>query len=47
MHRLRRLWPECPSDAIKADTGAGLESWIALNNDLFTLWPNLTKKLPP
>ena len=39
--------PECPADAIKADTGANLDPWLVLNKDLSLLWPNLTKKLPP
>jgi ferredoxin len=30
--------PECPVDAIKPDTGPGLEKWLSLNAEFF--WPN-------
>ena len=36
--------PECPAEAIKPDTEAGLESWLALNRDYAAMWPNLTTK---
>ena len=36
--------PECPAEAIKPDTGKGLESWLKLNADMAKSWPNLTKK---
>ena len=36
--------PECPADAIKPDTEAGLESWLKLNADYASSWPNITVK---
>jgi ferredoxin len=36
--------PECPADAIKSDTEAGLEKWLEVNRDYATKWPNLTVK---
>jgi ferredoxin len=39
--------PECPPAAIKADTQAGLESWLALNAQFALKWPNITQKREP
>lgn len=40
--------PECPADAIKADTEGGLEKWLELNTKFADIWPNITiKKEPP
>jgi ferredoxin len=40
--------PECPVDAIKPDTEAGLEKWLSLNAEYAKIWPNITvKKAPP
>src|SRR5689334_24729392 len=40
--------PECPVDAIKADTEPGLEKWLLLNAEYAKIWPNITvKKAPP
>jgi ferredoxin len=36
--------PECPADAIKADTESGLEPWLKLNADYAKSWPNVTIK---
>ena len=36
--------PECPADAIKPDTEPGLESWLKLNTDYASKWPNITSK---
>jgi ferredoxin len=36
--------PECPVDAIKADTEPGLEKWLTLNRDYASTWPNITTK---
>ena len=36
--------PECPVDAIKADTEEGTASWIEINTKYSALWPNITKK---
>jgi len=34
--------PECPAEAIKADTESGLEKWIELNAKFAEKWPNIT-----
>src|SRR5438067_1258819 len=40
--------PECPVDAIKADSEPGLEKWLSLNTEYAKIWPNITiKKAPP
>jgi ferredoxin len=39
--------PECPVDAIKADTEPGLESWLTLNKKFSVEWPNITVKREP
>ena len=40
--------PECPVDAIKADTEPELEKWLSLNAEYAKVWPNITvKKAPP
>jgi ferredoxin len=36
--------PECPADAIKADTEPGLERWLELNAKFAKTWPNITQK---
>ena len=36
--------PECPADAIKADTESGLETWLELNAQYAKGWPNITVK---
>ena len=38
--------PECPAEAIKADTDSGLESWLELNAQYAKSWPNITMKRP-
>src|SRR5947209_12040816 len=37
--------PECPVDAIKPDTEAGLEKWLGINAEYARVWPNSTVKL--
>jgi len=40
--------PECPADAIRPDTEAGLEKWLELNAAYAKVWPNITVKgVPP
>ena len=39
--------PECPPEAIKADTETGLEKWLALNAEYAKKWPNITQKGTP
>ncbi|HEX4535209.1 MAG TPA: ferredoxin FdxA [Rhizomicrobium sp.] len=40
--------PECPIDAIKADTLPGMEKWVLLNGDYARQWPNISQKgIPP
>ena len=36
--------PECPVDAIKADTEEGSNKWVEINNKYSEVWPNITKK---
>jgi ferredoxin len=36
--------PECPAEAISADTEPGLESWLKLNAEYASVWPNITIK---
>ena len=36
--------PECPVDAIQADTDEGAESWLVFNRDMSEVWPNITEK---
>ena len=42
--------PECPIDAIKADTDDAVqdkEKWLLLNKKFSAIWPNITKKKDP
>ncbi|MGF1622185.1 MAG: ferredoxin FdxA [Rhodomicrobiaceae bacterium] len=39
--------PECPAEAIKADTEPGLEKWIALNSAMAQILPVITMKKDP
>ena len=39
--------PECPVDAIKADTDEGAEKWIAINKKYAAIWPNIAEKKSP
>lgn len=39
--------PECPADAIKADTAPGLEAWIALNAAMAKVLPVITERKEP
>jgi ferredoxin len=36
--------PECPADAIKADSEPGMEQWLAINLQYSTAWPSVTTK---
>ena len=36
--------PECPPEAIKADTESGLEKWLSVNAEYAKVWPNITVK---
>tara|TARA_Y100000590_G_scaffold241263_1_gene271296 strand:+ start:6350 stop:6649 length:300 start_codon:yes stop_codon:yes gene_type:complete len=38
--------PECPIDAIQADTAEGAPNWVEHNTKFSNLWPNITKKRP-
>lgn len=38
--------PECPADAIQADTVPGTETWVEFNAKYSELWPNITKLRP-
>jgi ferredoxin len=37
--------PECPVDAIKPDTEAGLEKWLGINAEYARVWPNLSSEI--
>lgn len=40
--------PECPAEAIQADTESGAEGWLELNRSYSSQWPNIaTKAMPP
>jgi ferredoxin len=39
--------PECPVEAIKADTEPALEKWLSLNAEYALIWPNINKHKPP
>jgi ferredoxin len=39
--------PECPIEAIKPDTEAGMEHWLATNATFSRAWPNIASKKPP
>ena len=39
--------PECPVEAIKADTEPGLGDWLALNDEYAKVWPNITRRKEP
>ena len=36
--------PECPPEAIKADTESGLEKWLSVNAEYSRTWPNIATK---
>ena len=36
--------PECPVDAIKADTEPGSEKWLEINKQYSEIWPNINGK---
>ena len=36
--------PECPVDAIKADTEPGSEKWLEINKKYSDIWPNINEK---
>ena len=35
--------PECPANAIKADTEPGLEKWLEINRRYSEVWPNISE----
>ena len=42
--------PECPIDAITADTDEtieDMEKWLLLNKKISAIWPNISKKKEP
>ena len=40
--------PECPVNAIVADTEPGIEKWLEINKKYSEIWPNINvKKDPP
>jgi len=39
--------PECPVDAIVADTESGSEKWLEMNTKYSEIWPNINEKKDP
>ncbi len=39
--------PECPIEAIKPDTEAGIEHWLEVNASFAKTWPNIASRRPP
>lgn len=39
--------PECPAEAIVADTEDGLEQWLEINEKYAAIWPNITERGDP
>ena len=39
--------PECPVDAIKADTEPESEKWVEINKQYSEIWPNISEKKDP
>ena len=37
--------PECPVDAIQADSDPGADKWLEYNKEMSEIWPNITMKL--
>lgn len=38
--------PECPVDAIQADSAPNLEKWLEVNREFASKWPQITRKRP-
>jgi len=38
--------PECPADAITADTVDGADKWVEFNQKYSDIWPNITQIRP-
>ena len=36
--------PECPVDAIQADSDPGADEWLEYNREMSEIWPNITEK---
>lgn len=36
--------PECPAEAIVADTHPNTEKWVEINREYSSVWPNITRK---
>ena len=39
--------PECPAEAIIADTEEGSDKWVELNRKYSEIWPNITEQKDP
>ncbi len=39
--------PECPAEAIKPDSQADVQRWLALNAEYSKVWPNISEKKDP
>ena len=38
--------PECPADAIRADTAPDTDQWVAFNLKYAKIWPVITEAIP-
>ncbi|MEL6475282.1 MAG: DUF3470 domain-containing protein, partial [Pseudomonadota bacterium] len=39
--------PECPADAIRADTEEGMKPWVVFNEKYSKIWPVITEAKEP
>ncbi|WP_234051668.1 MULTISPECIES: ferredoxin FdxA [unclassified Xanthobacter] len=39
--------PECPADAIVADSAEGAEPWLEINRKYAALWPSIEARIEP
>jgi ferredoxin len=39
--------PECPADAIRPDTEANMDKWVAFNRKYAQMWPVIVTKKDP
>ena len=37
--------PECPAEAIIADSGKDAEKWLVVNREFAAKWPNITRNI--
>ena len=39
--------PECPAEAIVADTESDAEKWVEINQKYSAIWPNISERKEP